>query len=409
MSSPPDTSPDAPRPVTRRRVFFIPGYDPIRPRRYRELYRKEGARQAGISRYELTVQGQPAVDGLYRWRTQASIDGQNTETEIFFCEWNDIVRASMDRTILSSYWLMLRTFWAYLRSGALLALIRLRPAPMLAALYPVVLLLAQLALAVVVFRLAVVLLPPGIGVLAGAGAFALTLWLFRRYDRYIFAYYLLHDYAFAAENNGQTPAALRDRQRLFAHHITKALSEDVDEVLVIGHSSGAHMGVEVMADVLRMLPDRPKPHLAFLTLGSVIPMVSFLPGATRLRGDLRRLSLSDRITWIDVSAPGDGACFALCDPVCVSGVAPEGAAKRGPKVLSAAFSQTMDPASSRATRWKFFQRHIQYLCAFERPDWYDYFAITAGPVSLHDRYAARGASQSRIETPLAPRQDWTDG
>jgi len=29
--------------VRRRRVFYIPGYDPIHPRRYRELYRKEGA------------------------------------------------------------------------------------------------------------------------------------------------------------------------------------------------------------------------------------------------------------------------------------------------------------------------------------------------------------------------------
>ena len=32
--------------VFRRRVFYIPGYDPIPPRRYRELYRKEGTDQA---------------------------------------------------------------------------------------------------------------------------------------------------------------------------------------------------------------------------------------------------------------------------------------------------------------------------------------------------------------------------
>ena len=32
--------------VFRRRVFYIPGYDPVHPRRYRELYRKEGADQA---------------------------------------------------------------------------------------------------------------------------------------------------------------------------------------------------------------------------------------------------------------------------------------------------------------------------------------------------------------------------
>lgn len=39
-----DTSQD----VHKRRVFYIPGYDPIHPRRYRELYRKEGPRRPGF-------------------------------------------------------------------------------------------------------------------------------------------------------------------------------------------------------------------------------------------------------------------------------------------------------------------------------------------------------------------------
>ncbi|MGR3686217.1 MAG: hypothetical protein ACU0D5_08265 [Paracoccaceae bacterium] len=41
--------------VKRRRVFYIPGYDPIHPRRYRELYRKEGAAQAAVSGYEIAL------------------------------------------------------------------------------------------------------------------------------------------------------------------------------------------------------------------------------------------------------------------------------------------------------------------------------------------------------------------
>ena len=38
-----------PTTVSRRRVFYIPGYDPIHPRRYRERNRKEEAEQAHIS------------------------------------------------------------------------------------------------------------------------------------------------------------------------------------------------------------------------------------------------------------------------------------------------------------------------------------------------------------------------
>ena len=40
----------------RRHVFYIPGYDPIHPRRYRELYRRESVDQAAISSYAITLQ-----------------------------------------------------------------------------------------------------------------------------------------------------------------------------------------------------------------------------------------------------------------------------------------------------------------------------------------------------------------
>ena len=40
--------------VFRRRVFYIPGFDPFPPRRYRELYRTESQEQAQISGYTIT-------------------------------------------------------------------------------------------------------------------------------------------------------------------------------------------------------------------------------------------------------------------------------------------------------------------------------------------------------------------
>jgi hypothetical protein len=41
------------------------------------------------------------------------------------------------------------------------------------------------------------------------------------------------------------------------------------------------------------------------------------------------------------------------------------------------------------------------MCAFDRPGHYDYFQITAGPVTLGARDAGRAPSKSRIETPLS--------
>jgi hypothetical protein len=127
--------------------------------------------------------------------------------------------------------------------------------------------------------------------------------------------------------------------------------------------------------------------------------VSFLPEAKRLRADLAFLSMRDDLTWVDVTAPGDGCSFALCDPVAVSGVAPEG--KKWPLVFSAAFTQSLSKERWKELRWQLFRLHFQYLCAFDQPKDYDYFQITAGPLTLAQRYAGRPASKSRIDVPAS--------
>ncbi|MDQ2065044.1 hypothetical protein Q9295_01550 [Xinfangfangia sp. CPCC 101601] len=392
----------------RRRVFYIPGYDPFHPRRYRELYRKEGADQARLSGYELKLTPLSGT-GSYSWRSESVIEGRQTRAEISVLVWSDIVKRSMSETIPATYLQLLRTAWAYIGSGALFRLMRLRKGPMIAALYPIVFLLLQLALAVG--------LAWGIGaVLAhfshwsfGIAAAAVTLWAvlrwFRAKDNKAFAWYLMHDYAFSAQNGGANPPELEARMAEFRAQISAALAQDCDEVLVVGHSSGAHLAISILADLLRVagpqgLPTRPR--LSFLSLGQVVPMVSFLPKAQRLRRDLRDLSTASQITWVDVTAPGDGCAFALCDPVAVSGMAPEG--KLWPLVLSAAFSQTLSSAKQAELKRRYFRLHFQYLCAFDalpgtQGD-YDYFAVTAGPLTLAERFRSRAPSKSRIETPV---------
>lgn len=395
--------------VSRRRVFYIPGYDPIHPRRYRELYRKESALQAGISGYGISLSARQG--GVrYGWDVKGLIDGVDVDASVDVLVWSDIVRDSMDTSILATYWQLLRTAWVYISTGALGRLMRLRKGPVIAALYPVGMLLIQLLVAVAaafaVNWTGKHLLVPLMGLwgqaIAVGASVAVAIWLlnwFKAKDGKFFAYYLMHDYAYGASTRGANMPELERRIGEFADAIAEALADDVDEVLVVGHSSGAHLGVSVLADLIRagrVPPDGPA--LGFLSLGQVVPMVSFLPDAHRLRADLAYLSVTDALTWIDVTAPGDGCAFALCDPVSVSGVAPEG--KRWPLVFSAAFTQSLSPERWKALRWRFFRLHFQYMCAFDMPRDYDYFQITAGPMTLADRYAGRPASKSRIEEPV---------
>ncbi|MFC3616349.1 hypothetical protein ACFORG_21610 [Lutimaribacter marinistellae] len=392
--------------VKRRRVFYIPGYDPFHPRRYRELYRKEAAAQAAISGYEIALTPK-TTKGPYGWHVTSVQDDHQVESDIEVLVWSDLVRDSMSNSIPATYLQLARTAWIYIGSGALFRLMRLRKGPVIAALYPVAMLLAQLALAILAFWLCLqvaglastILTEFGatlVGAIGGAVAAVFVLRWFRARDGKFFAYYLMHDYAHTAQNRGAIPNDLRERLESFGDAIAGALQDPVDEVLVVGHSSGAHLGVSVLAELVRAgrVPAG-GPALSFLTLGQVVPMVSFLPDAHELRADLRDLCQSDLLTWLDVTAPGDGCAFALCDPVSVSGVAPEG--KRWPLVISAAFTQTLSPETWQTLRWRFFRLHFQYLCAFDKPGDYDYFRITAGPLTLGERFYGRAPSKSRIE------------
>ena len=387
--------------IKRRKVFYIPGFDPFPARRYRELYRINSQEQAAISGYTISQSALHRKDG-FGWQVKARIGNQTCEAEIEVLVWSDLVKDTMRAGILATYLQLLRTAWIYLSTGALADVIKLRKGPVIAALYPVGFLLGQLMIALTIsFGLGKILgnIHPNLFWL-GATVIWPVLEAFRRLDGRIFAYYLMQDYAFTAQFGGAYPPELNRRLEQFGQKVTQAMAENWDEVLIVGHSSGAHLGVSVLAELGRLekIKHAPMP-VGFLSLGHVIPMVTFLPDAAELRRDLHELSQMSEVSWIDVSAPGDGCSFALCDPVAVSGVAPK--QKSGPLVVSAAFTQTLSPERWKSLRWRFFRLHFQYLSAFDRPREYDYFQITAGPMSLRQRFKDRSASKSRIETAFA--------
>ena len=310
--------------------------------------------------------GETASDG---WRVASLMDGRVTETEVEVLGWSDIVQGSMKQGILATYGQMLRTAWIYLSTGTFRRLFWLSKGPMVAALYPVVMLVAQLLLAVVagwvLGGLVAAFTWPVVGWIVGVPVAVAVLRGFKRIDGKLYAHYLMHDYAFSAGRRGATPPELAAREEDFASRIAAALVDDVDEVLVVGHSSGATIAVAVLARLVReeIAGDGERPALALLTLGQSIPMVSFLPEAKQLRADLRLLSEQPHLAWVDVSAPGDGCSFALADPVAVSGVA------RGGQALAAGDVGGVQRRRWRPRRWRelkrrYFRLHFQYLCAF---------------------------------------------
>ena len=396
--------------VRRRKVLYVSGFDPLGPRRYRELFRSEGPVQAAISGYEVEVSREDRTEcGNYRWQAVHRREGIETSTEFEFLGWDDIVRHSIRPSLGYVYGLMFRTLWTYLSSGAIRAMWRLRSGPLVAGLVPAFLMIFYLVYAGMIglsaglIATAAFAAPVWLSILLGGGAAVAAMHGTRYFEEQMMIYFMVNDLGYSAREGGRYPKPLSDRLDRFAERINSALtSGDYDEVLVVGHSSGAQLAISALSRCVQRYGYQAGTHLGLMTLGQSIAMTSFLPEADELRADLARIADDGRIFWLDVTAPGDGACFALTDPAANCRTVGREPQTLNPLVISAAFKHTMAPGELRRYRWRLLRMHFQYLCAFANPGSYDYFEITSGPLSLATRFAGRECSPSMLAHPVAP-------
>lgn len=106
----------------------------------------------------------------------------------------------MNRSIPATFVLLFRVIWIYVATGALFRLMRLRKGPVIAALYPIFMLMGQLLAGVLLGWLTAVVislvLPLWVGSVTGVAVLVFLMRWFRTLDNRLFAYYLLHDCAF---------------------------------------------------------------------------------------------------------------------------------------------------------------------------------------------------------------------
>lgn len=387
-----------------RKVFYLPGFDPMPARKYREIYREESRRQAEISGYRINQTSAPESKG--HWHITSMIDAQQVVSDYRILEWSDIVKNEMGRGSTRLYFGLANTALIYFSTGVFFRLSMLRRGPIIAAVFPPLFLIAKALLPIGIFATPILYAAQSGPSLTNAilsislGAICAGLlwrWL-ARLDKKLYASYLAVFYNFLTREWGALPKALDARISEFEDIVKDALQSDADEVLIIGHSFGVVLAIHVAARVLkRGQIGLSRPNLSLLTLASVAPMMSFLPEASELRRDLLFLSQNENLTWADYSSTYDPGGFALCDPVKVTGLSGANPQK-WPKMLSINFSESLSKAQLRRQNFRFFERHLQYLCAFAAPSRYDYFYITSGPKTLSEYISPLNESPSVKKT-----------
>jgi len=392
--------------VRRRLVVYVQGYDPRGLPEYYRMFRQEFRKTLAL--YDLNGQvGKPASDPdryITAWDVETHGPGWDVATRYMFLRWEDIIRRDFARP---AWWKIVHMYLAMghsLAHGVVRRILRAHWRFGLFILYPVVLMtLWALLGAAVGYGIADIAgdfgAPPwlagALGVLLGLGTYAGVL---RITEKQTYLLYLCDDIVSSWQFAHRRRPDWEARLGLFAGYLVDAVrAGDADEVVVVGHSSGSFLAVDVLDRALELDPalGRHGSRVRLLTIGANLPIIGFHRRAQWFRERMGRLAVSDQVAWVDFQSRHDIMNLWPFDPVAGHGIDP-GPARRNPAVVAISFRDIWRPEGFGRRRWRFFRAHFQFLMANERAGApYDYYLVCCGPQDLTARARARPETLDR--------------
>ncbi|GGB46335.1 membrane protein [Oceanisphaera marina] len=400
--------------VKQRQVFYIHGFDPRGASHYHRLYRSQAAQQAPVNGLHINVSARRRNSSHHH---QWQLSTAHTQSQYHYLGWDDIVRQHWGkgwRQIISDFYCF---FMLYIANGNVIKFAKASRQQLIAGLYPALYLLLGISVSgLLAYRGASIAyhsLPPshalpsvaayGLSLITAVLILLISLHGVKKVGSKLAVFWLQRIYAFSGKWAQGTIPELDTRSQQFAEHIIRAINNpENDEIVIIAHSVGTMMVIPTLAQVLSALPQTHlsnnkasnKPgnenfanqRVVLITLGQCIPLISFQPKATQFRAQLQQLGQDPRLTWLDYTAPTDGACFPLLDPITSCGLTK--APHAGPRLLSPRFFTLYHAARYKKLRRAWYTMHFLYLMATDKPGPYDFFAFTAGPKRVVDHINA---------------------
>jgi pimeloyl-ACP methyl ester carboxylesterase len=410
--------------VRRRHVVYVQGYDPRGLAEYYRMFRSEYRKFCAL--YGLTGTIGKLADATDHftatWPLVTTGNGWQVDTTYQFLRWEDIIRGDFAQPIWWKIFHGLVTFFWLIRQGTLAAFTRhnWRFTGFVAYAYVVLIshvLVAALCGVAAGYLVGAILSFPYLPLLAGLAAFATVVTLLvTRTEQQTYMLYMFNDIIATFRYANRRRPDWEERFELFAHYLVAAVkSTNADEVIVIGHSSGSFIAIDVLTRALAHDPElgRHGPRVALMTVGSNIPTAGFHPASGWYRERLARIAVEPAIDWVDYQSRKDIMNFFAFDPIRGHGIE-LGAARRNPTVVPVRFRDIVKPENYPRFRWRFFRLHFQFLMANERLGAaYDYFMICCGPFDLMtratrpDAVVAAVAPKNPLPAPIRPPDDDT--
>jgi pimeloyl-ACP methyl ester carboxylesterase len=370
--------------IRRRHVYHLAGYDPIDPASQQRRFVRQLAILKRTWNVDATVSALERDHARAWWRVNAHAANWQVEAVHELMGWDDIIRADLAGALPARLVNAARAYLDFIVTGTMFRYIMANQRYAGFFLFP----LFQLALFAAVAGFVAWFALEWLG-LTGSGAatigavialavfIALLHWPGRRWgvqhalDDWIFSWQVIHG----------RRADVDARIDQFAEALVARSREGaLDEIIVVGHSMGASLVLDVVARALARDPQlgRHGPDICVLTVGSTIPKFTLHPAGERFRRCAARIAEEPSIAWVEYQVRSDAISFYKFDPLTLRHIDGDRFDKK-PVIRRVQLHQMLERESRLRHRHRVMRVHYQVVMANEQRATYDYLLMVCSP------------------------------
>jgi hypothetical protein len=376
------------RAMTRsRHIYYLAGYDPARAdthyRRFAgelETFKRTWNVEATLSAME-RFDTQPSVS----WMTSAHASDWHLDAVHEVLLWGDIVQEEMARPLARRLIDATVAYFGFIATGAVLRFAKANWRYAAFFLFPLIVVALFAGSAWIFARLLFDILSPIgvnrvlVGSLSGVFLFVGLLQLFGARLRLLL---MLDLWSFADAYIYRRRPDLDARLDRFAKLVVdRARGAAVDEIVIVGHSFGATLAIDLLDRALGCDPDfaHAGPQVCLLTIGATIPKCALYKSADHVRSAIARVAAEPAIAWTEIQSREDFVSFYKFDPVSLQRLAGDRLSGK-PVVRRVQIHDMLLPRTYWRNRLNILRLHYQCVMANDKPASYDYFLAACGPV-----------------------------
>ncbi len=384
-------------PVKNRAIYLIGGYEPKSADAFFNRTNREYARfgetwklDTKISSLNVSSDGHIATVNL-----ETRDKDWQVNTEFNFLVWNELVLKDFARALPVRLMRYLITFFDYVLSGTAFSFFRTNWRFAFYFLFPAVMIYLIFICSFLITRS---LIPPnflgtseGMQVVSSAVTDWIALLVFfillQLTGERWFALHLMDLWSFSRYYLRELRPDADARIKTYAKAVAAAAnSNQFDEILLVGHSTGGALILDIAATALAADPKIASKNceITILTVGSTALKIGLHPAAKMFRQKVQTLVDNQSINWVEYQSHTDIINFYKTDPLKEMRLTNK-RTDEFPIVRTVRIREMLEPAIYKRVKKNFFRVHYQFIMGNTRPYYYDFFMICCAPLSATTR------------------------